>query len=52
MQEAIIENVNYYQKQSTEDIEAKLKQLNSLHQQNLITQEDFDKKKAELLEKL
>ncbi|MGN1039691.1 MAG: SHOCT domain-containing protein [Oscillospiraceae bacterium] len=52
IQEAIIESENHYQKQSTKDIETKLKQLNSLHQQNLVTQEEFDKKKAELLEKL
>ena len=36
----------------TEDIETKLKKLDSLHQQNLITREEFNKKRVELLEKL
>lgn len=52
IQEAIIENINNYQTSSTEDIEVKLKRLNSLLQQGLINQEEFNKKKAELLEKL
>ena len=36
----------------TEEIETKLKKLDSLHQQNLITREEFNKKRVELLEKL
>lgn len=52
MQEATIENINNYQTSSAEDIEVKLKGLNSLLQQGLITQEEFEKNRAELLEKL
>ena len=36
----------------TDDIETKLKKLDSLHKQNLITREEFNKERVELLEKL
>lgn len=49
----IMDYVNVRKKSvPTEDIETKLKKLDSLHQQNLITREEFNKKRAELLEKL
>lgn len=49
----IMDYVNVRKKSvPTEDIETKLKKLDSLHQQNLITREEFNKKRVELLEKL
>ena len=45
-------NVRKKKCSNREDIETKLKKLDSLHQQNLITREEFNKKRVELLEKL
>ncbi|MGN1034261.1 MAG: SHOCT domain-containing protein [Oscillospiraceae bacterium] len=44
--------LTFAKKCSNRDVETKLKKLDSLHQQNLITREEFNKKRVELLEKL
>ena len=49
--EVMIESMEDTANQTSGDIETKLRQLHSLLEQDLITQEEFQKKRAELLEK-